>query len=61
MAVGVGSDLMVGIILGPLVDVGSACRVGSKIVYRVVVVVEEVVVVVVGLHRRRCSFTSRLA
>lgn len=58
MAVGVGSDLMVGIILGPLVDVGSACRVGSKIVYRVVVVVEEVVV---GLHRRRCSFTSRPA
>lgn len=71
--VGVSSDLMVEIVL----KVGSESRVGSSSIefginnnnnninsriileeeLEVVVVVEEVV----GLHRRRCSFTSRPA
>ena len=68
--VGVSSDLMVEIVL----EVGSESRVGSSSIEfginnninRIIIIEElEVVVVVVeevvGLHRRRCSFTSRPA
>lgn len=55
MGVGVSSDLMLGI-LGPLVEVDTASQVGSGIVSTVVVIFG----VAVGLHRRRCSFTSLL-
>jgi len=68
--VGVSSDLMVEIVL----EVGSESRVGSSSIEfgidnninRIIIIEEELEVVVVveevvGLHRRRCSFTSRPA
>ena len=53
---GVGWDLMVGI-FGPFQKVGALNRVKSGIGRSVVVAFR----VLVGLHRQRCSFTSRLA
>lgn len=53
---GVGWDLMVGI-FGPFAKVGASSPVESGIGRSVVVAFR----VLVGLHRRRCSFTSRLA